>query len=54
MQRDQALRRKGQQDEELNAAAASIATQGASSAEPTAPSDLRYDVPTGMLQHLLL
>jgi len=48
LQRKQALRRKGHQEGDLDVVAASTeGQQDASAAKATAPSDLRFDVPTG-------
>ena len=47
LQRQQALRRKVQQGDEEDAAAGAEASAGAPPQETTAPSDLRFDVPTG-------
>lgn len=47
LQRQQALRRKVQQGDEEDAAAGAEASAGAFPQETTAPSDLRFDVPTG-------
>ena len=48
LQREQALRRKGQHGQDVGIAAPSTAQQHhVSSTEATAPSDLRFDVPTG-------
>ena len=50
VQREQALRRKGQREQDVDAVAPSTGAQQqhVSPAEPTAPSDLRFDVPTGV------
>ena len=49
VQREQALRRKGQHEQDVGIVAPSSAAQQqhVSSTEVTAPSDLRFDVPTG-------
>jgi hypothetical protein len=47
LQRQQALRQKVQQGDEEDAATGAEASAGAPQQETTAPSDLRFDVPTG-------
>ena len=47
LQRQHALRRKVQQGDEEDAATGGQASAGAPQQETTAPSDLRFDVPTG-------